>query len=49
MYVNTVEIGILCYAVVQIYPWFKFSFLLVLGMVMTVMYGNDFETKENKI
>ena len=32
--------------VVQFCPWFKFSFLLFLGMVL---YGNDFETKENKI
>ena len=31
---------------VQFYPWFKFYFLLFLGMVM---YGNEFETKENKI
>ena len=46
MYVNTAEIRILCYVVVQFYPWFKFYFLLFLGMVM---YGNDFETKENKI
>ena len=43
---NTVEIRILCYVVVQFYPWLKFYFLLFLGMVM---YGNDFETKENKI
>ena len=28
------------------YLWFKFSFLLFLGMVM---YDNDFKTKENKI
>ena len=34
------------YVVVQFYPWFKFSFLLFLGMVM---YDNEFETKENKI
>ena len=34
------------YVVVQFYPWFKFSFLLFLVMVM---YDNDFETKENKI
>ena len=32
--------------VVHFYPWFKFYFLLFLGMVM---YDNDFETKENKI
>ena len=32
--------------VVQFYPWFKFSFLLFLDMVM---YDNEFETKENKI
>ena len=37
---------LLQYVVVQFYPWFKFSFLLFLGMVMC---GNDFETKENKI
>ena len=30
--------------VVQFYPWFKFYFLLFLGMVM---YDNEFETKEN--
>ena len=46
MFSNTVEIRILCYVVVQFYPSFKFYFLLFLGMVM---YGNDFETKENKI
>ena len=34
------------YAVVQFYRWFKFYFLLFLGMVM---YDNEFETKENKI
>ena len=31
---------------VQFYPWFKFYFLLFLGMVM---YNNELETKENKI
>jgi len=31
--------------VVQFYPWFKFYFLLFLGMVM---YDNEFETKEEK-
>ena len=31
--------------VVQFHPWFKFYFLLFLGMVM---YDNEFETKENK-
>ena len=30
---------------VQFYHWFKFYFLLSLGMVM---YDSDFETKENK-
>ena len=34
------------YVVVQFYLWFKFYFLLFLGMVM---YDNEFETKENKI
>ena len=34
------------YVVVQFYPWFKFSFLLFLGMEM---YDNEFETKEKKI
>ena len=34
------------YVVVQFYPWFKFYFLLFLGMVM---YENEFQTKENKI
>ena len=28
------------------YPWFKFSFLLLLGMVM---YDSEFERKGNKI
>ena len=32
--------------VVQFYPWFRFYFLLFLGMVMC---GNEFKTKENKI
>ena len=32
--------------VVQFYPWFKFSFLLFLGMIM---YDNEFRTKEKKI
>ena len=31
---------------VQFYPWFKFSFLLSLGIVI---HDNKFETKENKI
>ena len=34
------------YVVIQFHPWFKFYFLLFLGMVM---YDNDFETTENKI
>ena len=34
------------YVVVQFYPWFKFYFPLLLGMVM---YDNEFQTKENKI
>ena len=34
------------YVVVQFYPWFKFSFLRFLGIVM---YDYEFETKENKI
>ena len=34
------------FVVVQFYPWFKFYFLLFLGMVM---YDNEFETKENNI
>ena len=34
------------YVVVQFYPWFIFSFLLFLGMVM---YDNEFDTKEKKI
>ena len=41
------------YVVVQFYPWFKFYFLLFLGMVIyivcMVMYDNEFETKEKKI
>ena len=32
--------------VVQFYPWFKFYFLLFLGIVK---YDNEFETKEKKI
>ena len=34
------------YVVVQYYPWFKFSFLLFLGIVI---YDNEFERKEKKI
>ena len=34
------------YVVIQFYPWFKFSFLLFLGIVM---YDSEFETRENKI
>ena len=34
------------YVVVEFYPWFKFYFVSLLGMVI---YDNDFETKENKI
>ena len=34
------------YVVVQFCPWFKFYFLLFLGMVM---YDNEFETMKNKI
>ena len=34
------------YVVVQFYPWFKFYFPLLLGMVMC---DNEFETKEIKI
>ena len=34
------------YVVVQCYPYFKFYFLLFLGIVM---YDNEFETKEIKI
>ena len=30
----------------QSYPWYKFNFPLFLG---TVMYDNEFDTKENKI
>ena len=37
--------SILIYVVVQFYPWFNFSLLLFLGMVM---YHNEFQTKENK-
>ena len=38
------QVGV--YVVVQFCPWFKFYFLLFLGMVI---YDNEFETKENKI
>ena len=31
--------------VVQSYPWFSFSFILFLGMVM---YDNEVKTKEDK-
>ena len=34
------------FVVVQFYPWFKFYFLLFLGIEM---YDNKFETKEKKI
>ena len=34
------------YVVVKFYPWFKFYFLLFLGIVM---YDDEFETKESKI
>ena len=34
------------YVEVQFYPWFRFNFLLFLGMLMD---DNEFETKENKI
>ena len=34
------------YVVVQFCPWFKFYFLLFLGMVI---YDNEFETTKNKI
>ena len=39
-YYNNINVG------VQFYHWFKFSFLLFLGIVT---YDNEFETKENKI
>ena len=40
--------GLVCYIslVVQFYPWFELYFPLFWG---TVMYDNEFETKENKI
>ena len=34
------------YVIVQFYPWFRFYFPLFL---VRVIYGNEFETKENKI
>ena len=37
------------YVVVQFYLWFKFCFPLFLGMVMSMMKDNEFETKENEI
>ena len=46
------DLFLLCYRtvladfVIQFYPWFKFYFLLFLGIVM---YNSEFETKENKI
>ena len=40
------ESDLYVYVVVQFYPWFKFHFLLFLGIVV---YDNEFETKENKI
>ena len=42
----TIRFGGGAYVVVRFCPWFKFYFLLFLGVVM---YGNDFESKENKI
>ena len=42
----TIRFGGDAYVVVRFYPWFKFYFLLFLGIVM---YGNDFESKEIKI
>ena len=33
------------YVVLQFYPWFKFYFLLFLGIIM---YDNEFETKKNR-
>ena len=42
----TIRFGGGAYVVVRFCPWFKFYFLLFLGIVM---YGNDFESKENKI
>ena len=34
------------HVVVQFYPWFKFDFLLLWGIIM---YDTEFETKENKL
>ena len=45
-YCTTVFLLLCAYVVVQFSPWFKFNFLLFLGMVM---YDNEFETEENKI
>ena len=43
---NLIPLASNAYEVVQFYPWLKFFFPLFLDMVM---YGNAFETKENKI
>ena len=40
------QLNLDAYVVVQFCPWFKFYFLLFLGMVM---YDNEFQTKENKV
>ena len=40
------QLNLDAYVVAQFCPWFKFYFLLFLGMVM---YDNEFETKEYKI
>ena len=46
MQINTVEVTLYVYVVVQFYPWFKFYFPLFWGMVI---YDNEFKTKGNKI
>ena len=44
--IAVIDLFVSVYVVVQFYPWFKFYFLLFLGMLM---YDNEFKTKENKI
>ena len=44
--INTVEVTLYEYVVVQFYPWFKFYFPLFWDMVI---YDNEFKTKGNKI
>ena len=44
--IAVIDLFVSVYVVVQFYPWFKFYFLLFLGMLM---HDNELKTKENKI